>query len=106
MARREQRERADTEALHHLSQAQLPLPAGLEIEWLGTAGYRLTYRGQTLLIDPYLTRVPLRAVFSRQASRPTFRTSGLSELVSFLEYVNVFDWHSRLVKGATDGHAA
>ncbi len=65
-----------------------------------------------LLTNPALSRFHIvsndvrRAVFSRQASRPTFRRSGLSELVSFLEYVNVVDWHSRLLKGATDGHAA
>jgi hypothetical protein len=40
-----------------------------------------------------------RAVFSRQLNRPTFRKSGLSELVSFLEYRNVFDWWKRLVEG-------
>ncbi|MCC7291897.1 MAG: hypothetical protein IT449_07540 [Phycisphaerales bacterium] len=65
-----------------------------------------------LLTNPALSRFHIvsndvrRAVFSRQASRPTFRRSGLSELVSFLEYVNVLDWHSRLLKGVTDGHAA
>ncbi len=40
-----------------------------------------------------------RAVFSRQIFRPTFRKSGLAELVSFLEYANVFDWHTRLARG-------
>lgn len=43
-----------------------------------------------------------RAIFSRQVSRPTFRRSGLSEMVSFLEYMNVFNWHSRLAKGVDD----
>ena len=32
------------------------LPAGLELQWLGTAGFRLTYEGTTVLIDPYLSR--------------------------------------------------
>lgn len=66
LARREERERTDTAALRDLAAKTLPLPPGLEIEWLGTAGYRLTYEGHTLLIDPYLTRVPLSAVFQRR----------------------------------------
>jgi L-ascorbate metabolism protein UlaG (beta-lactamase superfamily) len=66
--RREQRERADKATLGDLARNPLPIPAGLEIEWLGTAGYRLTYEGQTVLIDPYLTRVPLGAVFRRRAA--------------------------------------
>jgi hypothetical protein len=45
-----------------------------------------------------------RAVFSRQTSRPTFQRSGLSDLVSFLEYANVSDWHSRLAKGANESN--
>ncbi len=39
-----------------------------------------------------------RALFSRQVSRPTFRTSGLSELCTFLEYVDVFGWYSRITR--------
>ncbi len=42
------------------------LPAGLELEWLGTAGFRLTYEGQHLLIDPYRTRIPLRQLLRRR----------------------------------------
>jgi L-ascorbate metabolism protein UlaG (beta-lactamase superfamily) len=76
LARREERERADKAALSDLSRRPLSIPAGLEIEWLGTAGYRLTYQGQTLLIDPYLTRVPLRAVFQR---RPAVADRSLHE---------------------------
>ena len=59
-----------------------------------------------LLAEPNLTRFSIvsndtrRAVFARQLSRPTFRKSGLSEVVSFLEYANVVDWHARLIKGA------
>jgi L-ascorbate metabolism protein UlaG (beta-lactamase superfamily) len=65
IARRDARERQDRAALHDLARVSLPLARGLELEWLGTAGYRLTVDNQTLLIDPYLTRVPLSAVFSR-----------------------------------------
>ena len=32
------------------------LPAGLELQWLGTAGFRLAYGGTTIVIDPYLSR--------------------------------------------------
>lgn len=35
------------------------LPAGLEVQWLGTAGFRLTFAGTTILIDPYVSRAPL-----------------------------------------------
>ena len=42
------------------------LPAGLELEWLGTAGFRLTYQGQHLLIDPYVTRLPVRDLLLRR----------------------------------------
>lgn len=65
VARREARERADLAAMRDLAKTRLPLGRGLELEWLGTAGYRLTVEGQTLLIDPYLTRVPLASVFKR-----------------------------------------
>ena len=57
-----------------------------------------------LLTAPNLSRFSIvsndtrRAVFSRQVYRPTFRRSGLSEMVSFLEYANVFDWHERIVR--------
>jgi hypothetical protein len=37
-----------------------------------------------------------RSIFSRQLFRPTFQRSGLSEITSFLEYRNVYDWHGRL----------
>jgi len=37
-----------------------------------------------------------RSLFVRQLNRPTFQSSGLNELCTFLEYVNVFGWHSRI----------
>lgn len=58
-----------------------------------------------LLADPSVSRFSVaskngrRALFSRQLNRPTFRKSGLAELVTFLEYANVLDWHARLAKG-------
>ena len=50
----------------HLWTAPRGLPAGLELAWLGTAGFRLTYQGQHLLIDPYLTRLPLGDLLRRR----------------------------------------
>ena len=41
-----------------------------------------------------------RDLFVRQLQRPTFQRSGLSELASFLDYSNVFDWHRRLADSA------
>lgn len=58
-----------------------------------------------LLTDPKVSRFSIvsndtrRALFSRELYRPTFVKSGLSELTSFLEYANVFEWHSRIAKG-------
>jgi len=37
-----------------------------------------------------------RDLFARQLQRPTFERSGLNELTSFLDYTNIFKWHSRL----------
>ena len=37
------------------------LPAGLSVQWLGTAGFALSAEGTTVLIDPYITRRDLRA---------------------------------------------
>lgn len=46
------------------------LPPGLTIEWLGTAGFRLALDGTTLLVDPYLTRIPLRGFLGRGPALP------------------------------------
>ena len=37
-----------------------------------------------------------RSLFVRQINRPTFQASGLNELCTFLEYIDVFGWYSRL----------
>jgi L-ascorbate metabolism protein UlaG (beta-lactamase superfamily) len=65
IAHHEQRRVADDAAMAELSAAApgtLQLPPGLELEWLGVAGYRLTFEGQTIYLDPYVSRVPLRAL--------------------------------------------
>lgn len=66
LGHRAAREAADQAVLAELRGAPLGLPRGLEIEWLGVAGYRLSFEGQTIFIDPYLTRVPLRAALGRR----------------------------------------
>ena len=38
------------------------LPPGLTVRWLGVAGFDLQYEGYHLIIDPYLSRAPLRQV--------------------------------------------
>jgi L-ascorbate metabolism protein UlaG (beta-lactamase superfamily) len=61
---------ADLQAMRALECAELGLPQGLRIEWLGVSGYRLSHEGVSLLIDPYLSRAPLRALLLRRAARP------------------------------------
>jgi L-ascorbate metabolism protein UlaG (beta-lactamase superfamily) len=46
--------------------ASAPLPAGLEVTWLGTAGFRFAYQGQVLWIDPYVTRIGVAEVVRRK----------------------------------------
>jgi L-ascorbate metabolism protein UlaG (beta-lactamase superfamily) len=60
----------DLTALRELERVPLGLPAGLELEWLGVAGYRLTFEGTTVLVDPYVSRVPLRSVILRRPALP------------------------------------
>ncbi len=69
-ATRRSSERADGQALAELEARPLELPAGLEVEWLGVSGYRLTYEGQTLFVDPYLSRVPFRDLVLRRPTMP------------------------------------
>ncbi len=64
-AHRKEREHHDADAMRELAGEPLALPRGLELEWLGVAGYRLSYEGQTIYIDPYLSRVPLASVIRR-----------------------------------------
>ncbi|HVT37278.1 MAG TPA: MBL fold metallo-hydrolase [Nevskiaceae bacterium] len=65
-AQRTARERHDAAVQRELCARPLALPRGLELTWLGTAGYRLRYQGQSLYIDPYLSRVPLSALLRGQ----------------------------------------
>lgn len=56
----------------------LGLPPGLELQWLGTAGFRLSHAGHTLLIDPYFTRPSLGRVMSRSALPSHFDPQAVS----------------------------
>jgi L-ascorbate metabolism protein UlaG (beta-lactamase superfamily) len=69
-ATRRRSERDDHQALDELEARPLRLPDGLEVEWLGVSGYRLTYEGRTLFVDPYLSRVPFRSLVSRRPALP------------------------------------
>jgi L-ascorbate metabolism protein UlaG (beta-lactamase superfamily) len=44
----------------------LGLPPGLDLRWLGVAGFALSYQGTTVLIDPYVTRLPLGDLVRRR----------------------------------------
>jgi len=80
------------------------IEALFEVEHSTPVYSRLLRFNDLRLTAPSLSRFSIvsndtrRAVFSRQVCRPTFRRSGLSEMVSFLEYANVFDWHERIVR--------
>ena len=63
-------EHDDAHAARELERIPLDLPAGLEIRWLGVSGYRLTYEGVSIFIDPYVSRVPLRALLLRRRALP------------------------------------
>lgn len=51
--------------------APLPLPKGLELTWIGTAGFRLAYQGVVVWIDPYVTRLPMSAFLRRRVVPPS-----------------------------------
>jgi L-ascorbate metabolism protein UlaG (beta-lactamase superfamily) len=63
-------QREDGQALGELEARPLELPAGLEIEWLGVSGYRLSAEGRTLFVDPYLSRVPFADLLRRRSALP------------------------------------
>jgi L-ascorbate metabolism protein UlaG (beta-lactamase superfamily) len=69
-ATREGDERDDAQLLGELEARPLDLPAGLEIEWLGVSGYRITHEGRTLFVDPFLSRVPFRDLLLRRPNLP------------------------------------
>lgn len=44
----------------------LGLPPGVEVRWLGVAGFAITYEGTTILLDPYVTRRPIGDLLRRR----------------------------------------
>lgn len=56
---------SDLDAHQGLLGRPIPLPKGLEIEWLGTAGYRIAFEGQSLILDPYFTRASMADIARR-----------------------------------------
>lgn len=56
--------------LAELEAQSFQLPAELELEWLGVSGYRITYEGRTLFVDPYLSRVPFSELLRRRPTLP------------------------------------
>lgn len=84
--------RADLEALRKLENVPVVLPDGLDIEWLGVAGYRLTYGGQTLLLDPFVSRFPLKDFLLRRTVLPD------------PDRISALDPHGKVV-GIACGHA-
>jgi L-ascorbate metabolism protein UlaG (beta-lactamase superfamily) len=70
VATKDSQERHDAQALRELERRPLPLPAGLELQWLGVSGYRLTYERHTLFVDPYISRVPLPSMIRRRPAIP------------------------------------
>jgi L-ascorbate metabolism protein UlaG (beta-lactamase superfamily) len=60
----------DAQAARELERIGLDLPTGLELVWLGVSGYRLTYEGVSVFVDPYVSRVPLRSFLLRRRTLP------------------------------------
>jgi L-ascorbate metabolism protein UlaG (beta-lactamase superfamily) len=58
------------QALGELEARPLALPDGLEVEWLGVSGYRVSAEGKTLFVDPYLSRVPFADLLRRRSALP------------------------------------
>lgn len=79
-----------------------------EVEHSTTIYSGLLRFNDALLIAPHISRFVIvsndsrRSLFARQVFRPTFRQSGLSELASFLDYANVFNWHTRCTRRDPD----
>jgi L-ascorbate metabolism protein UlaG (beta-lactamase superfamily) len=63
-------QREGEQVLDELEARPLDLPDGLEVEWLGVSGYRISAEGKTLFVDPYLSRVPFADLLRRRSALP------------------------------------
>ena len=52
------------------SPEDLDLPEGLTLTWLGVAGVSIEYAGTRVVIDPYVTRLPLADLLRRRVVAP------------------------------------
>jgi L-ascorbate metabolism protein UlaG (beta-lactamase superfamily) len=69
-ATRRSAQREDGQVLGELEARPLELPPGLEVEWLGVSGYRMSFEGKALFVDPYLSRVPFGDLLRRRPTLP------------------------------------
>jgi len=67
---RQAAQREGEQVLGELEARALDLPDGLEVEWLGVSGYRISAEGKTLFVDPYLSRVPFADLLRRRSALP------------------------------------
>jgi L-ascorbate metabolism protein UlaG (beta-lactamase superfamily) len=83
-AARGEREHHDADAMRELTRKPLELARGLDLEWLGVAGYRLSYEGQTIYIDhaidvPAITRRYECSAYGSSSLVNLMRLHGLAE---------------------------
>lgn len=70
-ARKGARRRSDHVTAEQIAWAPThTLPGGVRLTWLGTAGFRIEHAGHVLLVDPYVTRLPLGRFVTRRVTAP------------------------------------
>jgi L-ascorbate metabolism protein UlaG (beta-lactamase superfamily) len=57
---------SDLLTAQQLAWRESTLPAGLDVQWLGTAGFRFAYQGTVIWIDPYVTRLSFGDLMRRR----------------------------------------
>lgn len=71
-SRRRNHDRIDRATVRDLTVSgdEMGLPRGVQLEWLGVAGFFLSYDGTTILVDPYVSRVSLADSLRRRPALP------------------------------------